>query len=138
MKWRPLMRLLLPGHAGAKFGLSAAAIREILRTAGSYPALDFAGLHIHIGSQLSEARATGRAIDAARALMDEYPQLHALNIGGGFPVPYRKGDMLPTLEEFVAALRPHLHNFSPATPLMIEPGRFPRRRCRRPIDARAL
>ena len=111
------------GHASAKFGLSADAIRNILTEAHAYPALEFAGLHIHIGSQLSEATATGRAIAAARALLDEFPQLRALNIGGGFPVPYSEGDVLPTLEEFATALRPHLRDLPVSAPLMLEPGR---------------
>ena len=111
------------GHASAKFGLSADAIRAILAEADAYPALKFAGLHIHIGSQLGEVTATGRAIAAARALLDEFPQLRALNIGGGFPVPYDEGDVLPRLEEFVAALRPHLRDLPVSAPLMLEPGR---------------
>ena len=63
------------GHASAKFGLSATAIQQILARRDEFPALDFAGLHVHIGSQLSEASATGRAIAAARALLEEFPQL---------------------------------------------------------------
>ena len=112
------------GHASAKFGLSAAVIREILTRRDEFPALDFAGLHVHIGSQLSEATATGRAINVARALLEEFPHLVSLNIGGGFPVRYRSGEELPRIEEFLSSLRPNLAELPTSEPLMVEPGRF--------------
>ena len=112
------------GHASAKFGLSAAVIRRILTRRAEFPALDFAGLHVHIGSQLSETTATGRAIDVARALLEEFPDSASLNIGGGFPVRYRSEEKLPHIEEFVASLRPKLAELPISEPLMVEPGRF--------------
>lgn len=112
------------GHAGAKFGLSATSIREVLRRVERYPALDFCGLHVHIGSQLSETSATGRAIDTAGILLKEYPQLATLNIGGGFPVPYHEDSELPTVEEFVASIQPYLQGLQLREAVKIEPGRF--------------
>lgn len=112
------------GHAEAKFGLSATSIRELMQRAERYPALDFCGLHVHIGSQLSEPSATGRAIDAAGNLLAEYPQLATLNIGGGFPVPYRQDSELSTVEEWVASLQPYLLRLQLREAVKIEPGRF--------------
>lgn len=119
----PTQAAIATGHAAAKFGLSAATIREILARAAQYPALDFAALHVHIGSQLRETAASSRAIASARALLREFPQLRALNIGGGFPARYQESDALPSLESFVAELRPALRDLPTAEPLMLEPGR---------------
>ena len=111
------------GHANAKFGLSAEAICAILKASADFPALDFAGIHIHIGSQLADASASKRAIAAARQLLATHPRLRNLNIGGGYPVPYRAGDDLPSLEEFATAIRASLRDLPAEIGLLLEPGR---------------
>lgn len=107
------------GHGGAKFGLTADTIREILAQQAQYPHLTFQGVHVHIGSQLGDTAATVKAVEIALEVIAPYPQLRTINIGGGLPVAYRPGQMLPAFDEFAAAVTPLLDGYQ----VMLEPGR---------------
>jgi diaminopimelate decarboxylase len=107
------------GHGAAKFGLTADAVRALLDDRSRYPALDFAGIHIHIGSQLHDIDATCQAVETAVKLARAYPQITTLNIGGGLPVAYRPGEDLPTPQAFARALEPLLEGYE----VLLEPGR---------------
>ncbi len=107
------------GHGGAKFGLTAAIIRDVLTQQARYPNLQFAGIHIHIGSQLGDTAATKDAIRAALELIAPYPAMRTVNIGGGLPVAYQPDDVVPDLDAFVAAIRPLLSDYT----VLLEPGR---------------
>ena len=52
------------GHGGAKFGLTAETIRDLLANQADFPNLRFVGIHIHIGSQLGNTDATKQAVEA--------------------------------------------------------------------------
>lgn len=107
------------GHGGAKFGLTADVIRDLLAQADQTPNIAYAGIHIHIGSQLHDTAATLQAVRAALDLIAPYPQIRTINIGGGLPVAYADDDPLPSIEEFAAALLPLLDGYE----LILEPGR---------------
>jgi diaminopimelate decarboxylase len=107
------------GHGGAKFGLTAEVIQNILANQSAYPNLDFAGIHIHIGSQLHDTAATQQAINAALRLIAPYPSIRAVNIGGGLPVAYSPDDVMPSIEDFAATLKPLLRDYT----VLLEPGR---------------
>ena len=107
------------GHGAAKFGMTAAAIEAILRRRQRYPRLDFAGLHMHIGSQLGELDATRRALETLLSLSRAHPGIHTLNLGGGWPVAYRKDERVPAIEDFAASLTPDLRGYR----VLFEPGR---------------
>ena len=51
------------GHGGAKFGLTADVVTGLLEHQNDYPHLNFAGVHIHIGSQLHDLDATVQAVE---------------------------------------------------------------------------
>lgn len=107
------------GHRGAKFGMDAATVADILTQRRDYPHLRIAGLHVHIGSQLGSVRETVAAVQAAQALAEPYVDIRTLNIGGGFPVRYSASDDYPTPDTFAAALAPLVAGWQ----LKIEPGR---------------
>ena len=107
------------GHAGAKFGLSSDAIQYLLAHRDSYPNLRFAGIHLHIGSQLHDLDATRAAVQIARDLIQPFPDIRTLNIGGGIPVPYSRDDVMPDVETFAAVLQPLLKDYR----VLLEPGR---------------
>lgn len=106
------------GHGGAKFGLPIEVAESILQRADAFPHLTFKGLHCHIGSQLGDTVATRRAIEIAVALVEKYPSITALNIGGGMPVSY-DGSEKPPPSDFAAAVCPLLQKYE----VMLEPGR---------------
>lgn len=107
------------GHGGAKFGMTAEVIRGILADQVAYPYLNFAGIHIHIGSNLMDTEATGKALLAARELAEPYPQIQTLNIGGGIPVPYRAGEDLPDIHAFAQVVKSLIGDYQ----ILLEPGR---------------
>jgi len=107
------------GHGGAKFGLTSDAIRQALTEQGRYPHLDFAGLHVHIGSQLGDTHGTVQAVERALELTAPYETLRTLNIGGGFPVPYGLDEVVPAFDAFAQALAPLLRGYH----VLLEPGR---------------
>lgn len=107
------------GHGGAKFGMTAEVIRDLLMKRDTYPRLDFAGIHIHIGSQLGDSQATLRALEKALELARPHPQIQTINLGGGLPVAYRFDDSLPPLDDLVASIASRLHDCR----VLLEPGR---------------
>ncbi len=110
---------LATGHGAAKFGLTADVIGELLANQAAYPRLDFAGIHMHIGSQLGDSAATLAAVDSLLALIRPWRHITTINIGGGLPVAYRWDETLPALEDLVDALAPRLCGYG----VLFEPGR---------------
>ncbi len=107
------------GHAGAKFGMGAEQVADLLGRRADFPHLDIAGLHVHIGSQLARPDETVAAVRCAQALAAPHPGVRTLNLGGGFPVAYTGEEGYPSLEAFAAALAPLLDGWR----VLIEPGR---------------
>ncbi|PJF31029.1 MAG: diaminopimelate decarboxylase [Candidatus Thermofonsia Clade 1 bacterium] len=110
------------GHAAAKFGIPLDEAAHILNDyAPERAPYRLEGLHVHIGSQLHSVERTVEALQAALALMDRFPFLQTLDLGGGFPVSYI-GEDAPSIEAFAAAILPLLEG-RPMR-LILEPGRY--------------
>lgn len=107
------------GHGGAKFGLTAETIHQLLQEQNQYPALDFKGIHVHIGSQLADTTATVKAVQVALELIAPHAGIRTINIGGGLPVPYHQEQVLPDFATFAQALTPLLQGYQ----VLLEPGR---------------
>lgn len=110
------------GHGAAKFGIPLDEAAQILSAyAPEHVPYRLEGLHVHIGSQLHSVARTIEALQAALELIERFPFLHTLDLGGGFPVSYA-GEVVPSLEAFAAAILPHLEGRS--VRLILEPGRY--------------
>lgn len=107
------------GHGAAKFGLTAEVVQSLLASQADYPQLDFAGIHLHIGSQLHDVEATVQAVQTALAIIEPYSNIRTINIGGGLPVAYDPDTVLPDFTMFANALAPLLMNYE----VILEPGR---------------
>jgi diaminopimelate decarboxylase len=122
-------------HDDQKFGFSLAsgAADEAVRRVLALPALEFAGLHSHIGSQIFD---TGGFEVAARRVLDLAARVHAehgvhveeLDLGGGFGIAYVEEDDAPEVKTLAAGLRAivtsQCQSFGiPRPRLTIEPGR---------------
>ncbi|MEQ8677548.1 MAG: diaminopimelate decarboxylase [Aggregatilineales bacterium] len=107
------------GHGGAKFGLTATTIADVLAHQDHYEHLTFSGIHVHIGSQLHDTTATQQAIKAAINLIEPYPNIRTLDIGGGLPVAYTPNEILPSIQDFVDDIYPLVKDYE----LILEPGR---------------
>lgn len=107
------------GHGGAKFGLTSDVITLTLKQQDKYPLLKFAGIHLHIGSQLHSTAETISAVEKAIEIIKLFENIRTVNIGGGIPASYQADDALPSAEQFAAALHPLLKDYH----VILEPGR---------------
>jgi len=110
------------GHR-SKFGIDVEDARSVLMQAGRFLNLDIAGLHVHIGSQLANTVETVAALQRVLELTTLHP-IRNIDMGGGFPVPYRPDDELPDPAVFAEAVQQVL-KANPGGPfeIAIEPGR---------------
>jgi diaminopimelate decarboxylase len=112
-------------HEKSKFGLppgaAVTAVGEAL-AAG----LDVAGLHVHIGSQLTRADesvlAVERMVDVAKRCAGWTPRV--FNIGGGLGVRHTLDETVPGVGGFAGQLVRHVRTHWPEpVRLILEPGR---------------
>jgi diaminopimelate decarboxylase len=126
-------RYLATGIAESKFGLPLAngdarkAVQLVMQNSAH---LAFAGLHVHIGSQIFEIEpyrdAMGAVLDFAQALWDEMGlELQELDMGGGWGVAYTDNQsnlsIDTTLDTIISVLSERSLRFPPL--LLFEPGR---------------
>jgi ornithine decarboxylase len=109
-----------------KFGCEPAAVLPLLELARSL-GVRVRGLSFHVGSQVAEPRkyveAIGVCADLIRtARQQELAELDIVDIGGGFPVPYR-GESRP-IGHFCRPIRQALRKLPPRVRVIAEPGRF--------------
>src|SRR5215210_1164557 len=121
-------RAIQTAHAESKFGLVAGDAVEAVRDALE-AGLDVAGLHVHIGSQLTRSAesllAVERLADVAHHCHQELgwaPRI--FDLGGGLAVRHGLEERIPDPHEFasdlVQTLRDH---WSPPARVILEPGR---------------
>ena len=107
-----------------KFGVPIDAVREICRRFAGADGVEIVGLHIHVGSQITDLEPLRKASEAivalARELRDGGVPIDHVDLGGGLGVSY-DGSAVPDAEQYAAALLPAVRgsNFK----LLLEPGR---------------
>ncbi|MCB2054860.1 MAG: diaminopimelate decarboxylase [Geminicoccaceae bacterium] len=81
------------GRRHDKFGVAHDEVPAILDHARTLPGIALVGLHMHIGSQITDTapfeQAYGRGIALFRAMREAGHRLERLDLGGGFGVRYR-------------------------------------------------
>jgi diaminopimelate decarboxylase len=112
------------GLARNKFGLPARDAVRVVREASQRAGLTIAGLHVHVGSQISRLeplrRAAELAVDLALQLRRAGVAINHLDLGGGLGIAY-DGSPVPQVHEYAAAI---LSIVKPSgLPIIIEPGR---------------
>ena len=112
------------GLKSTKFGIAIDAVREICRRAARRDGLEIVGLHIHVGSQITDLDPLRRAAQAivtlARELRDDGVAIDHVDMGGGLGVSY-DGSPVPSAEDYAAAILPVVKGSGFA--LILEPGR---------------
>jgi len=113
------------GHKASKFGMDIKTVESLLRRHREFPNLNIGGLHIHIGSQILEARPFKTAIEKAlrviaRAKRSGVP-IRYLNIGGGLGIVYHK-EAPQTAADYAKVVLPLLKRSG--LKVILEPGRF--------------
>jgi diaminopimelate decarboxylase len=128
-------RAVATGIEDQKFGfsLSSGAAADAVRRVLDHPELKLAGLHCHLGSQLTDLAAYETAARKLVGLMaavreSEGVTLAELDLGGGHAVPYMAGDPEFDLTDFTRRIRRVVASECvrlrvPVPRLVIEPGR---------------
>jgi diaminopimelate decarboxylase len=129
---RPVVAM---GVEDQKFGFSLAsgAAADAVRKVLAHPELELAGLHCHLGSQLTRPQAYELAARRLIRLMAAVRERHGvalaeLNLGGGHAVPYVAGDERFDLAGFADRIRRVVQaecaaHRLPVPRLTVEPGR---------------
>ncbi|HEC12554.1 MAG TPA: type III PLP-dependent enzyme [Acidiferrobacteraceae bacterium] len=110
---------------GQKFGCHVSAAEPLLMKAiqlGLHPA----GLSFHVGSQTSIPQPYADTISACKNIFNHMAlqglPLEVLDIGGGFPIPYKANTM--PIDAFCKPIAAALDRYFPNTKIIAEPGRF--------------
>ncbi|MFM8861352.1 MAG: diaminopimelate decarboxylase [Acidimicrobiia bacterium] len=104
------------------FGLASGAADAAVTRAAASPALDLVGLHVHIGSQVFEARFFEMAIEVLAPFVQRHG-LPELSIGGGLGVAYVSGESSDSLTEWGAIVRSACAAAGITSTVTAEPGR---------------
>jgi len=115
------------GKAENKFGVPYEDARQLYAEAAKLPGIKISGIHMHIGSQITDLAPFRDAFrllaDLARDLKANGIALEHLDIGGGLGVPYRgANDIPPTPDEYAAVVKEALGGLG--LKLILEPGRM--------------
>lgn len=115
------------GSQSSKFGIPEAEISALARGAADWPGLTVRGIHVHVGSALTDVGAWALAGVRATSLLADLarycPRADTVDYGGGFPLP---GSGRPGPAQFRDALLDALAEAGlrlPPRPA-IEPGRY--------------
>jgi diaminopimelate decarboxylase len=118
-------RYISTGKKESKFGLDLERAGRIARDALNMPGVRMIGLHMHIGSQITQTDSHAAAVAKAVRFIGELRAMgHPIdwfNFGGGFGIHYRKQEA-PPAAEFARVIVPEVR--TTGCRLALEPGRF--------------
>ena len=107
-----------------KFGVPITAVKDICRQFAPAAGVEIVGLHIHVGSQITDLQPLRKASEAivslARELRDLGVTIDHVDLGGGLGVSY-DGSPVPGASDYAAALLPAVRDSG--LKLILEPGR---------------
>ena len=112
------------GLKSNKFGVPVQDARAIYAQRRALAGVQFVGVHIHIGSQITTAEPLQRAAEALVSLAIDLTEdgfnIEHVDLGGGLGISYEGRPMI-TAEEYAAAVLPQLRRLG--VPVVLEPGR---------------
>ena len=118
-------KYITTGHKQNKFGIDIDTAKDIFLNRRELKNLDVTGVHLHIGSQIIEAKPFVKAIERLvgfiRSLESRGIRIKWFNIGGGLGIIY-SGERPQTAQEYAKAVLPLLKKMN--TKIILEPGRF--------------
>jgi len=108
-------------HDESKFGLMPERALQVIEDALAR-GLDVAGVHFHVGSQLSRIDESLLAVQRLLAFVERIEGWtpRVLDIGGGLGIKYTREDVVPTVAEFIGPLVAALPD---DVQVVLEPGR---------------
>src|ERR671912_378126 len=107
-----------------KFGVPIDAVTELCRRFAHADGVEIVGLHIHLGSQITDLAPLRRASEAivalSRGLRDLGVFIDHVDLGGGLGISY-DGSPVPSAKDYAEALLPAVRDSG--LKLILEPGR---------------
>ena len=118
-------KYITTGKLTNKFGIDFKSAYQIFLVRRALSNVKISGLHIHIGSQITESEpyiaAISKMVDFIEKLRKKGIYLEYLNIGGGLGIVYDK-ETPQTAEKFASKILPLLRRSG--LKIIMEPGRF--------------
>lgn len=118
---------IMTGHSDSKFGISILLLDDILAVVERYD-LKIIGLHQHTGSDIKEAEAFLQASEVIFKAAMRFPDLQIIDLGGGFKVAYKPGDVTTDMPRLGADITRGFQNFCKnygrKLQLWFEPGKY--------------
>ena len=115
------------GHVDSKFGISILQKRHILRVVQTYD-INVIGLHMHTGSDILDAEVFLKASQIVFDIALDFENLQFLDLGSGFKVSYREGDVTTDIKLLGKSIENTYKNFCKEygrdLELWFEPGKF--------------
>lgn len=118
---------LQTGHIDSKFGISIHQLRHVHRIVSTH-AMKIDGLHMHTGSDILEPDVFLRGAELLYEAAEGFPDLAFIDLGSGFKVSYKEGDVTTDVGHLGAALGRSFSEFCSSygrkLELWFEPGKF--------------
>lgn len=115
------------GHDRSKFGIPIEQLPRVLHIVQQYN-MHIQNLHIHTGSDIKDVEVFLRGIEVLFEIVPQFPQLTAIDLGGGFKVPYKNEeqgtDMQALADAVHEAFKNHASTKDKNLQLWFEPGKF--------------
>ncbi|MFN0032404.1 MAG: diaminopimelate decarboxylase [Flavobacteriales bacterium] len=115
------------GHIDSKFGISIHQMRHVERIIKSL-GIRVNGLHMHTGSDILDVDVFLRGAEILFENTEHFKDLHFIDFGSGFKVPYKPDDYETDIEELGTRLTEKFNSFCKEygrdLELWFEPGKF--------------
>lgn len=115
------------GHIDSKFGISIHQMRHVERIVASH-GMHIHGLHMHTGSDILDADVFLRGAELLLETATLFPELRYLDLGSGFKVAYKEGDITTDIEDLGKRITERIKQFNSdrehPVELWFEPGKF--------------
>ncbi|HMH21988.1 MAG TPA: diaminopimelate decarboxylase [Puia sp.] len=115
------------GHDKSKFGIPVDQIEKILSIVDQYT-IHISDLHIHTGSEITDVAVFVKGIEVLFDIVPRFAELEFIDLGGGFKVPYKDGDVETDMEALAqkieAAFASHPNPGGRPLQVWFEPGKF--------------
>ncbi|MEN9370936.1 MAG: hypothetical protein RLZZ390_185 [Bacteroidota bacterium] len=80
------------GHIDSKFGISVHQVEQIIAIREK-TGVQIKGLHLHTGSEIKDVEVFAKGLDLILGLTAHFPEMSIIDLGGGFKVPYKEGEI---------------------------------------------
>ncbi|MBK9936079.1 MAG: diaminopimelate decarboxylase [Cytophagaceae bacterium] len=115
------------GHKDSKFGIAIEQVEQILALQKKYN-LNILGIHQHTGSDIKDGSTFVEVANVVFEFAKSFKGLKYIDLGGGFKVPYKKGDHETDMEDLGVKLSAAFQNFCKEygadLELWFEPGKY--------------